>query len=206
MSVVLYLAVGLRLLVGVVFLVASLSKLGPSSHREFRASLRAMGLLPERLVGPAAACVVAVELALVACLAAPARRVVVAGFAGAGLVLLVFAGVIALLLRRGARRPCRCFGGSSAVLAPHHVLRNLLLAAAAGAGAFVTHVAHGPPVWAGVAAAACAGAVVGGLVTVLDEIVSLVRNPVRPAPAPSRPRSPSPPSSSSVERPVRPGI
>ncbi|MFI9030067.1 MauE/DoxX family redox-associated membrane protein [Streptomyces sp. NPDC053560] len=187
MSVMHYLAIGLRCFVGVVFLISSLSKLGPSSHREFRTSLRAMRLLPDRLTAPAAVCVVSGELALVACLAAPSRLLVVAGFAVAVLLLVVFSGAIAVLLRRGGSRPCRCFGASSAALAPHHVLRNLLLAAAAVTGAFASTAARGPLVWAGVLVAVCAGVALGGLVTALDEIVSLFRSSgVVPAPARDR--------------------
>ncbi|MEU7487005.1 MauE/DoxX family redox-associated membrane protein [Streptomyces sp. NPDC042319] len=178
-----YLAIGLRCLVGVVFLISSLSKLGPSSHREFRASLRAMRLLPDRLTAPAAVCVVSGELGLVICLAAPSRLLVVAGFAVAGLLLLVFSGAIAVLLRRGNNRPCRCFGSSATALAPHHVLRNVLLAAAAATGAFASTAARGPLEWAGVLVAVCAGVALGGLVTVLDEIASLFR-PGGAVPAP----------------------
>lgn len=183
-----YLAVGLRCFVGVVFLISSLSKLGPSSHREFRASLRAMRLLPDRLTAPAAVCVVSGELGLVVCLAAPSRLLVGAGFAVAGLLLVLFSGAIVVLLRRGTSRPCRCFGLSSATLAPHHVLRNVLLAAAAVTGAFASTAAHGPLLWAGVLVAVCAGVALGGLVTVLDEIVSLFR-PGGAVPAPARDRS-----------------
>lgn len=182
-----YLALGLRCFVGVVFLISSLSKLGPSSHREFRASLRAMRLLPDRLTASAAGCVVAGELALVACLAAPSRLLAVAGFAAAGLLLLVFSSAIAVLLRRGGDRPCRCFGSSSAVLAPRHLLRNVLLVAAAATGVFASSAPHGPLVWSGAVGAVCAGAVLGGLVTVLDDIVSLFR-PGAAAMVPARER------------------
>lgn len=195
-----YLAIGLRSFLGVVFLISSLSKLSPSSHREFRASLRAMRLLPDRLITPTGVCVVTSELALAGCLAAPSQILAVAGFTAAGLLLLVFSGAIAVLLRRGSTRPCRCFGASSAVLAPRHLLRNVLLTAAAATGAFASTAIQGPLVWAGVAVAVGTGAALGGLVTVLDEIISLFR-PGAAAHVLAEPMSARRPSARSAPRP-----
>ncbi|MEU9606528.1 MauE/DoxX family redox-associated membrane protein [Streptomyces sp. NPDC048057] len=206
-----YLVIGVRSFVGTVFLISSLSKVTGASHREFRASLRAMRLLPESLVAPVAVCVVVAEVAVVGLLATPSQgRPAVVGFTTAGLLLLVFSGAIVVLLRRGGGTSCRCFGSSSDVLARRHVLRNALLAVAAAVGAFASAESHGRPLtWPGVVVVLGIGAALGGLVTVLDDVVALFR-PLRgdasgrtEPDAARRPSAGSAPVPSPSEPPVR---
>lgn len=173
-----YVEIGARLLVGVVFVVALAGKVtGPPAFRAFVASLRAMRVVPARLAGAAAAASIAVEAVIVVLLAVPGRWAAGAGFVLAAGLLCVFAGAIALSLRRGNRAPCRCFGASATPLGRGHIVRNAGLVAVCAAGlaaAFGTGSAD--PAAAVVAGGA--GLVAGILVTAYDDIAALF-TPVR---------------------------
>ena len=117
----------------------------------FVASLADFGLWRARR--PVAYAVIAAEAAVVplALLLAPV------GLALAALLLLAFAGTIAVTLSRGARPSCRCFGAKSAPLRGAHVARNLVLAALALAGLFAgDHAFAGAPLAVGAILAAVA--------------------------------------------------
>ncbi|MFI1829348.1 MauE/DoxX family redox-associated membrane protein [Streptomyces sp. NPDC020412] len=172
-----YFAYGVRGLLTFVLLVAVVGKVGRSgAFSAFVDSLRPLAAVPEPAVRAAALAVVAVESAV--CLAlvwpyAPATR---AGLLAATALLAVFAVVLARSVSQGTAVRCRCFGRSAAPLGRAHVVRNGLLATVAGAGAAA--VATGPvggPDLGAAAVAWCAGAVVGGLVTVAEDLVSLFR-------------------------------
>lgn len=168
-----YLALGIRCLIGAVFLASFSGKVaGRGAFDRFAASLRDMQVVPSRSTRSVARYVVAAECAVWVLLAVPERAAAVAGFVLAGGLLAVFAAGIALSLRQGVRAPCRCFGVSAAPLGPRHVVRNLTLTALAVTGAAAVPAA-GTVGAGGAAVAASAGLLLGALVTVLDDILDL---------------------------------
>lgn len=168
-----YVQIGLRCLVGVVFLVAVAGKVyGRTAFGGFAASVRRMVPMPAVAVRPVAVAVVASELAVCVLLATPVRPAAEVGFALAGGLLVVFGAAIALAVRRGTRTPCRCFGASVVPLGHRHVVRNLALAAVSGAG-WLTASAPGTAHPGGFLVAAVTGLVLGTLVAMSDDIVSL---------------------------------
>ncbi len=169
-----HLAIGCRVLIGVVFIVAVVTKLRrPAALTDFGWSLQQMNLLPSALVRPAATAVVVAELAIVLALAGPAKEAGILGFTLAAGLLTAFTVGIATSLIRGNRNPCRCFGRSETPLGYRHVGRNIALLAVALVG-LVTSLS-GTPVDPSVAVVvAVAGAVLGGLIVMLDDILALV--------------------------------
>jgi hypothetical protein len=125
----------LRAGLALLFAASALAKLRDPAG--FAAAVAGYRLLPERLARPVAAAFVAAELALAGALCAPALRAT-AAFGAAGLLLL-YAFAIAWNLARGRRDiDCGCggpFGGGRQPLSEALVVRNLVLAAAALAGA-----------------------------------------------------------------------
>jgi hypothetical protein len=183
-----YVEVFSRCLIGVVFLLSAWSKLPVADRfRQFAGSLAAMRLLPERLVGPVAAGVVAAEAAVpLLLLPLPVRALAVAGFALAAVLLLGFAVAIVAVLRRGVQASCRCFGGSrEARFRPHHVVRNLVLVAVAGLGLGAALLQPSVP-WQVLALAVPPAFIAAVLVTHLDDVVDLFA----PAAGPARPAAP----------------
>ncbi|MEV6522568.1 MauE/DoxX family redox-associated membrane protein [Longispora sp. NPDC051575] len=170
-----YLALAARCLLGLVFLASVSTKVtGPAAYGAFVRSVRRMRLFPPALVAPVAAVVVVAEAAIVVLVAVPTVATALAGFAVAAGLLLAFAGGIALTVRRGTSTTCRCFGASTVPLGPAHVVRNLLLVAVAVVGGAA--VLSGGSLRLGESlVAAVAGLVVGGLVTVMDDIRGLFR-------------------------------
>jgi methylamine utilization protein MauE len=102
------------------------------------------------------------------------RFVLLAGFAGAAVLLAVFTVAIGLLLRRGDRRPCHCFGVTDIPLGPAHLVRNLVLLALAVTGFSVPGSEFAV---AGVALACVAGVVVAVLMVRFDDLVTLFAPP-----------------------------
>ncbi|MFE7571788.1 MauE/DoxX family redox-associated membrane protein [Streptomyces sp. NPDC057539] len=168
-----YLALGIRCLIGVVFLVSSVSKVaGRGRFREFVLSVDGMNILPAALVRPVAVCVVVTECAVWILLVAPAGAV--AGLTVAAGLLAALAVAISGALRRGVAASCRCFGASAAPLGRLHVVRNWTLVALAVTGALASR-ADGPAHMAAVLVTVTAGLMLGCLVAVLDEIAGLFR-------------------------------
>ncbi|WP_081237486.1 MauE/DoxX family redox-associated membrane protein [Streptomyces viridosporus] len=172
-----YFAYGVRGLLTAVFLIAVVGKAGRTgAFSAFADSLRPLAVVSGSVLRAVAFAVVAVEGAVCLALVLPYAPMTLAGLLAATVLLAVFAVVIARSVGRGTTVRCRCFGRSAAPLGRAHVVRNGLLASVAGVGAAV--VAVGP---AGgskpgmVAVAWCAGAVAGGLVTVLEDLMSLFR-------------------------------
>lgn len=168
-----YVMVGLRAAVGMVFLVAAVSKSGGrGSFERFRDGVAV--LVPQ--VAPAAT-VVAVAVALVewgvvVLLAVPGT--VPAGFGLAGSALAVFVAVLVAAVRRGVGVPCRCFGSSARPVGVAGLWRNGLLWGAAVAGLVLQPFASAIPGGVGsVAFAAVAGALAGLVLVFLDEVVEL---------------------------------
>ncbi|MGP3685992.1 MauE/DoxX family redox-associated membrane protein [Streptomyces sp. IBSNAI002] len=171
----LYLAIGMRCLIGAVFLVSVLGKTaGRGAYAAFVVSVRELLPLSRTVIRPAAALVVLGEAAIVPLLALPHPLAHRTGFALAAVLLTAFTAAIARSLRRGSRTPCRCFGASTTPLGPRHLVRNLLLAVGATAGA-TAGAAAGPPHPGGVLAAVFAGLLLGALVTLLDDLLYLLR-------------------------------
>ncbi|MEU4807210.1 MauE/DoxX family redox-associated membrane protein [Actinosynnema sp. NPDC023587] len=167
-------AIGLRCLIGVVFLASSVSKLARrGSFAAFASSVRDMRLLPSALVKPVASLVLAAELAVCVLLAMPPAPAAATGLLVAGLLSVIFAVAIAVSARRGVSAACRCFGASNVPLGPVHVVRNLILAVVAAVGAVMTSMASGPVDSAGALVAALAGPPAGAVIILLDDIVEL---------------------------------
>jgi uncharacterized membrane protein YphA (DoxX/SURF4 family) len=163
-----YVIVACRCAVGLVFVVAVAGKVrGRGTLDAFAGSVRA--LMPAvRRHRPLAYAVVAAEAAVPVLVAIPGTARAGAGWAAA--VLLAFTAAIVAALRRGRGVPCHCFGDSTVPLGRRHVLRNVLLLAAA-AGAALPVPAAGHP--AGTALALFAGGCAALVITRFDEITEL---------------------------------
>ncbi|WP_413803761.1 MauE/DoxX family redox-associated membrane protein [Streptomyces iranensis] len=168
--------IAVRAMIGVVFLIAFLSKsAGRGRFTAFVESLPAMGVVPLRLVGPAAVAVVAAEGAVCALLIVESNGATVAGLALAAGLLSAFTAAIARTIRRGTGATCRCFGASAAPLGRRHLLRNVVLTAVAAAAGLMAQADRAPATATGALVAAAAGLVTGALVTVLDDLTELFR-------------------------------
>lgn len=173
-----YVALGIRALIGAVFLASSIGKVtGRGAFGRFVSSVGDMRVVPRHRARAVARTVVCAEFAVWPALMAPVPAVVVAGFAVAAGLLVVFAAGITLSMRRGARTPCRCFGVSASPLGPRHIARNLALTVLAVIGA-ATVLGSGQAVPAdpgGAVVAVSGGLLLGALVAVLDDVLDLFR-------------------------------
>lgn len=161
-----------------VFLAALWSKRGRLRFRFFVATAGPLNLLPRGWRGWAAIAVTGAESAVVTALTAGAvvavlghgRTGLLLGFLGSGALLLVFTVAIGLIVRRGERVPCHCFGSRDTPLGLAHIVRNMFLLALCvlgllgGAGGFDA---------GGVVLAVVAGALAATLVVRLDDLVGL---------------------------------
>ncbi|OLF19240.1 MauE/DoxX family redox-associated membrane protein [Actinophytocola xanthii] len=168
-------------LVGV-FAVSARDKVGRERFRVFAASAGPLDVLPRQWRVRTARAVAVAELVIVAALAgglvlalAGAGGLVLAlGFLAAAALLTSFTVAIGLMVRRGERVPCHCFGASEVPLGVAHVVRNLLLLALAVVGPFTPAGGYAP---VGVALAVVAGAVFATLVIRFDDLVMLFGSP-----------------------------
>ncbi|MEU9338867.1 MauE/DoxX family redox-associated membrane protein [Streptomyces sp. NPDC048290] len=166
-----HLALALRCLIGIVFLVSSLSKVVSGRRfQDFADSLRTMDVLPARLVPAAARAVVLAEFAVWVLLVIGPT----AGFVLATGLLAAFTLGITSAVRRGVYAPCQCFGTSVRPLGPRHVVRNAVLTAGAAVGASAALV-PGEMRPAGAAVAVLAGVCCAGPVLLLDDLLDLFR-------------------------------
>ncbi|WP_338106211.1 MauE/DoxX family redox-associated membrane protein [Micromonospora zingiberis] len=171
-----YVGVLCAVLTGLVLTVSSVSKVrGLRAFAAFAASLPAFGV-PRRLARPVAGGVTAAETAVAIGLAA--SPLVGVGFATAALLsaavlFTVLTGAVVTALRRPGRAACNCFGRGAEPLGPTHVVRNLLLTAAAVTGAATVTPEPGHP--AGLTVAAATGALLAGLVVRWDDLTYLLR-------------------------------
>jgi hypothetical protein len=168
-----YVVMGIRCLIGCVFLVSSLSKTGGGRFEAFVSSLYGLRVLPPVKVRTVAVVVLVLEFSIWILFLVPARAAIIAAATLAAALLTILAGGIMLALRRGATQSCRCFGMSTAPLRRRHVARNALLAIIAVASIPGTVSAGVPNDSAGLLIAAVIGLLLGGLVTVLDDILGL---------------------------------
>ncbi|MEU9086085.1 MauE/DoxX family redox-associated membrane protein [Streptomyces sp. NPDC048357] len=184
--------IAVRSLLGTVFLVSSLSKARDrAAYRGFVRSLAHMRVVPPALDEPAARAVLAAEFATWMLLVVPAGPAGRLGLLLATLLLAAFTFGIARTLRRRSPVACNCFGPSATPVGRRHVVRNVLLAAAA-LGCLLAPAAGGPAGAGHVLVAAVAGLVTGLVTTALDEIVALFR----PLPDTRASRAPVRPSAS----------
>ncbi|WP_030275331.1 MauE/DoxX family redox-associated membrane protein [Streptomyces sp. NRRL B-24484] len=169
-----YAAVACRVLLALVFAASAVSKVrGRAAFTAFEDALRGMRLVPAGRVRRTALLVAAAETALPPLLALPAT-------ATAGLLLAVglLAGLtasVAVTLRRGAVVGCPCFGATAVPLGRRHLVRNLLLTAAA---LTALAAAHRPAPDGGAQAAALllaggAGALAALVTATLDDLAAL---------------------------------
>ncbi|AKH84594.1 hypothetical protein AA958_23010 [Streptomyces sp. CNQ-509] len=169
-----YLDLAIRVLLGVVFATALVSKLRPADFREFVETTGALlpaGLRPRRR--PLGIAYLLCEAAIVLLVAVPPA--VPAGMALAAGVLLVLAVAISRKERRGGHVLCRCFGAGTAPLGRPHLVRNVVLAGLAVTGLAANTLGPGGDVDS---AAAVISAVAGGLFCALlvirfDDLLSL---------------------------------
>jgi hypothetical protein len=172
---------------GCVFAASSASKL---RHRrawtDFRASMRATRLLPERAVATVAAALATgeavVALALLGCaaylgtrgVAAPVRAVTAVVLAAALLLAAVLAAGVALVVRRGTVAACACFGGTAQrPLSRVHLWRNGVIMLLAATGVAVTAPAPTPASAAMTLLAAATGAIGSLFIVFWDDLAEL---------------------------------
>lgn len=164
-----------RGLIGMAFAVSAFTKL--RSVRSFRDFASWLGALPLLAAAgrPAVAKVIAVaEAVVVVLLALPWTWR--GGLLLATAVLAVFAAGAAAVARAGVRAPCHCFGASAVPLGTRHVLRNIVLCAAAAAGAAGIGPEYMRP--ASVALGLGAAAIAAMFVVFLDDLAAVLAAPV----------------------------
>ncbi|MFC6063987.1 MauE/DoxX family redox-associated membrane protein [Streptomyces ochraceiscleroticus] len=177
----LYLLLGIRGLLTMVFLTAFLGKAASRSRfTAFASSLRGMRLLPTALIRPTAVLVVAAELTVAALLSVPWRAAWASGLLLAELLLTAFTTAIVLSLRHGIHVPCRCFGAARTELGPRHVIRNTLLMAVS-AGGLVAVLRQEPAHQYGAVPAVTAGMLIGLLIAFSDAFFRLFDELFSPA-------------------------
>jgi hypothetical protein len=161
--------VGCCWLVAVVFAVSAVGKLRTAAVRAaFRRSVADMAVLPARAVGPVAATVPIAEAVAVVLLVMPQTAAL--GCVLALALIAAFTAGIVIVLRRGTRAVCLCFGTTERPYRPRHLVRNGLLAAAALAGVLLS----GHPIDLVAALIMIAGGAVAALVLVVfDELLEL---------------------------------
>lgn len=181
-----------------VFIVSAAAKLHDrQAYRSFRAGLGETVLVPAKLLPLATALlsvaegVIAVALVaavvLTAVSAAGAVPVGVIALAAAAALTVVLAAGIAVVIRRGTRARCACFGaGPGRPLGWAHLIRDLGLLAALGAGLAAVPLEHGRPALAGAVLAAAAG-VLSALVLIRFEQLAELFAPLPPPPGTARP-------------------
>jgi hypothetical protein len=171
------------------------SKLRASaSYRAYRQGLDETGLVPQRWLRSAAAALAATE-AVTAVLAAFGavlvivhRALVVAtvGLSTAALLAAVLTVGVAVVVRRGTRASCACFGAATVSrIGGTHLIRNGTLLAVLAAGLVTMTTPAGRPAVAGVVLARAVGGTVSLVLIRLDDIVELFRAPAAPTGRPA---------------------
>jgi hypothetical protein len=172
-----YLAIACRALIGIVFLVAVVTKVG--AFGAFEQSVREMAVAPRSLTRPVARLVLAIEATVVVLVATPNAVAATAGLLLSAGLNSVFIVAIARVIRRGAAVDCRCFGGSGGRLTRTHVVRDAALAAIAVIGAIAQPAVAEPGHPAGWLIAGVAGGFAAIVVVALEDIVGLFRAPTK---------------------------
>ena len=154
---------GARVMIGVVFLVAAVTKLAA-----FGAFVRSVPFVARAWARPVAVAAVGSELLVVALLttaATTATGLLLATGLGAALTA-----VVAAQVARGVRAPCACFGRSRLPVSRRHVVRNACLTAFALAGLIAT---PGADLQRRPAVAGAVALVAALIVIVSDEVTDL---------------------------------
>lgn len=164
-----YLVLTVRFLIGIVFAVSATAKLrSPGAYRSFATWVRGLpGPFTRARVTPVM--IALSEMAVVILVAIGPTAM--AGLALAALILVVFVAGAALVIRRGTRTTCQCFGASRSPLGVRHVARDATLAAFAIVA--ITRVGSGDVRPAGIALSAGISFVVALIVFFLDDLVAL---------------------------------
>lgn len=168
-----YTVIACRSALVLVFGVAVLGKVsGPRAFAEFEDMLRAMRLVPARLRRPTAVIVIGLESAVpVVLLAGTAVRI---GFLGAAVLMALFVGGTAVVIRRRTPVSCRCFGPGGGRLGYPHLVRDGLIAAIATVGLIGAWIDPGPAEHpGGIAVGVLAGLTAAALLVRFDELVDL---------------------------------
>lgn len=164
-------SVAILILAACVFAASATAKLrSRAAYRTFRAGLRETALMPERLLPAAAAALPGAEAVTAAGLVTAAVLVATAGTGAnpaaeavltvACLLTAALTAGVAVVIRRGTRARCACFGGGSArPLGGAHLFRNLALLAVLACGLVGNPMGHGHPGLVGTLVAVTAGAV-----------------------------------------------
>ncbi len=169
-----FVALFCRTLIGLIFLVSAGHKiLSRQRLRDFTSWIAVLPLPTRRLGRLSAVVVVSAEILIVLLIALPATAAI--GLIVAAVTLAVFATATVVLLRKGTRTPCLCFGPSDTPLRVRHAIRDLLLLAVAIAGALGAGLT--PPPTAGVLLCTTTAFVTAFLVSAFDDIAGLLLSP-----------------------------
>ena len=172
-------------LVGCVFAASATAKLSSRpAYRSFRGGLAESGLIPVPMLPATAACLAGTEAvaaagllaaaALTAAAAPGAAWVAEPALATAALLTTALTLGVAVIVRRGTRARCACFGaGSRRPLGPAHLARNLSLLAVICSGLALAPLAHGRPAPVAAVLAAVAAAVAALLFILWDDVAEL---------------------------------
>jgi len=173
-----YLQIGVRCLLFVVFAASVVGKArSRESFRSFARSLGDLEMMPASALGPAALTLTAAEAVICVLLAPePTYRL---GLLLAAILLGVFAGAIGWTVRRGVQASCHCFGAAGRSLGTVHVVRNVVLAAAAIAALVGS---PGNVDLVGAALALASGVVAALLIVRFDDIADLFAPSTRYSP------------------------
>ena len=161
--------------IGLTFLASAVGK--ARDLRAYRQAVVDLTKLPAAAARPVAVATLAAEGLVVLGLAA-GRAALPAGFALAGVLLLVFSAVLVAALRRDAAVSCNCFGASERPVSWYDVARNGALLACCGAGVWGYALAH--PLQPGAALVMLTGLMAGCffvIVTNTEDIVEVLRKP-----------------------------
>lgn len=180
-----------------VFAASAASKLrSRQAYLAFRAGLGEAALVPPPVLPVTAALLAGAEAVLAAALTAAAVAVLAAApgaswlagsalAAAAGLMVVLLAGVT-VVVRRGTRARCACFGASSQPLGLTHVVRNACLLAVLAGGLAALPLAGGRAAVAGMALAVAGGLVLSLLFIRWDDLTGLFAPMPAERPSPGR--------------------
>lgn len=167
-----YIALGCRCLIGIVFAVSAASKLrNRAAFTRFASWLAGLSALPFR--GRRSAVTITLSETVVVVLVGLPWTVAY-GLVLAALALAVLATGVLLVARSGASESCQCFGVSADPLGFPHVIRNVALCGVAAAGAVSAALAGSASPRPAGAALALGIALAAALCTVyLDDLLEL---------------------------------
>lgn len=167
---------------------------GSASYRAYRHGLDETSLVPERWLGSVAAALAATEgvtavlAAVGAILLIVYREPVVAtvGLGTAALLAAVLTAGVAVVVRRGIRASCACFGAATVSrIGGTHLIRNGTLLAVLAAGLVTMTTSPGRPAPAGVVLVLAVAGTASLVLIRLDDIIELFRASAAPTGRPA---------------------